>query len=165
MKKSYYEDLALPKGIIFKGNLQEDNEVNEEQVEAFVNGLKRPTWYVCKGNADKDTREWVLQNLDRIKCVTTKTTDPFKNQLRVEYQCSDCEWATTYSGIDIGHKNDWRKELIFAGVQNKSEARAAYNNLNNLRIECATCNRSHDFEDMSGGESEYEDDSFVDNNG
>jgi len=161
MKKSYLDYLALPNGIEVKGDLQEDNEVNEEQVKAFVKKLKRPTWYTCEGNPEKDTKEYMLQNPGKFKSARATTNDPFTKKDRFEYQCSNCGWGTTYGGIDIGHIKDWKQELIFAGVLSKSEAKAVYNNLNNLHIECATCNRSHDFEEMSGGDGEYEDDNFV----
>ena len=44
--------------------------------------------------------------------------------------------------------------LKHAGVLSLAEAKAAYNNLNNLKIEHMTCNVSHDYEGNSDSDDE-----------
>ena len=58
----------------------------------------------------------------------------------------------TEAAIDIGHIIDWREFLKLQKVTSNQEAKAAYNDLDNLQVECATCNRSHDWERDRHGE-------------
>jgi HNH/ENDO VII superfamily nuclease len=146
MKKSYKGKISLPPGIEFDVYWEDDDKVDMGAVKLFVSKLKRPGWYKSD-DASKDTRAYMLDHPGEFSSKIANTTDPFRNTTRVEWYCSQCQWGTTYGGIDIGHKVDWKTELISAGVLSNAEAKAVYNNLVNLRLECATCNRSHDWED------------------
>jgi hypothetical protein len=160
MKKSY--QYKLPEGIKFEPEFQDDEEVNKRVVKSFVSSLKRPAWYTNKDDSTKDTRETVLNNASDFSSKRDVTKDPFRNLDRFEWMCARCKWATTIGGVDIGHINGWRGELVKAGVLNVKEAKAVYNNLLNLQIECASCNRSHDWEEMSVSvDDEYVEDGFV----
>ncbi|KOP26836.1 hypothetical protein AMR41_08195 [Hapalosiphon sp. MRB220] len=150
MRKSYYKDgkgLALPNKITFQAIMKDDIDVDQNQVNSFVDKLKRPGWYYDNnGDKDKDTRATLLEH----KEIRT-TKDPFTNRLVQFWLCESCNNGVTYSGIDLGHKTNWKDELKKAGVETPSEAKAVYNNLLNLKIECATCNRSHDWEQAGDG--------------
>ena len=160
MKVSY--KLMLPEGIKFEPEVQKDEEVNKDKVSRFVKRLNRPAWYMNKDDSTKDIRETVLNNPGDFNSKRVVTKDPFTNKDGFEWMCARCKWATTLGGVDIGHINDWRDELIKAGVLNAKEAKAVYNNLINLQIECASCNRSHDWEEMSASvDDEYVEDGFV----
>ncbi len=62
------------------------------------------------------------------------------------FKCEDCKHFYPYQAMDIGHIIPWKSFLMKAGVINQAEANIAYNCLENLKLECSTCNRSHDFE-------------------
>ncbi|MDI1311803.1 GH-E family nuclease, partial [Prosthecobacter sp.] len=113
---------------------------------AFVNGLSRPAWYSKPGDETMDTRDYMLNHPEKFGSKLGTVTDPFTNLLLRLWKCVCCGHATTYDGVHLGHITKWKVDLIAAGVTTAAEARAAYNNLNNLRIECSTCNASHDEE-------------------
>jgi len=146
MKISYKDRISLPKNIEINVIWQKDEQVDVNAITNFVMSLKKPGWYTKQGDETRDTREYILNHPADFFSAVATTTDPFTNKSRLEWLCANCKCGTTYSGVDIGHKNDWRKELIAAGVLNNEEAKAVYNNLANLRIECGTCNRSHDWQ-------------------
>lgn len=114
----------------------------ELTVENFVDGLNRLDWY-------PNTRESVISQYESRSVV-----DPFSEtgQPILMWQCASCKRGVTYPGIDIGHRVPWQEYLRSKGVTTMSEAKDAYNDLHNLQIECATCNRSHDFERNAAGE-------------
>jgi HNH/ENDO VII superfamily nuclease with conserved GHE residues len=148
VKISYKDRLSLPENIVISVEFQNDDEVDVAGVTDFVRSLRRkPGWYTSAGDATRDTRDYVLNNPGRFGSTRVESVDPFTGLTRFEWECSQCRCGTTYGGIDLGHRNNWKDELIAAGVLNAAEAKAVYNNLVNLRIECASCNRSHDWED------------------
>ncbi|WFE58493.1 DUF4157 domain-containing protein [Micromonospora sp. WMMD712] len=128
-----------------------DERVRDATTQAavadFVNGLTRNQlgWY-----EDTDSIPGTRQALMDASPSRT-TTDPWTDQIIQMWQCASCRNGVGYAGVDLGHKVDWRAYLHTKGVLNLAEARAAYNDLDNLQIECATCNRSHDFERNSQG--------------
>ena len=146
MKSSYKKELALPEDIEFLVTWEKDNEVDMEAVNKFVDKLKRPRWYEDKKghNPKKDTRMWMLEH-KKFKTVE----DPFTQKTMRIFLCENCFNGVSESGVDLGHKIDWKKHLKEAGVKTNEEARAAYNNLNNLILECRSCNVSHDWEEDS----------------
>lgn len=74
---------------------------------------------------------------------------------RVTYlRCGVCHNFTEASSMHRGHVVVWKTHLARVGVRNMDEARAAYNDLNNLRFECSKCNTSHDWEDLSTREQD-----------
>jgi hypothetical protein len=141
MKRTYYNNLALPDDISFVATLQENNEVDQDQVNVFVDGLKkRPGWYKHDSSNRRDTRLFMMERYQpfhtiEIENVTTRA-----------WYCNCCQGTVLYEGLHIGHIQKWEDELKAAGVLTNEEAKAAYNNLNNLRIECSTCNQGHDNE-------------------
>lgn len=148
MKNSYRDRLKLPDNIEFTVEFQEDDEVDVAGVTAFVESLRRkPGWYTSAGDATRDTRDYVLNNPEDFGSARLASVDPFTRLTRFEWQCSQCRCGNTYGGIHLGHRNNWKNELIEAGVLNLDEAKAVYNNLINLRIECASCNTGGDWED------------------
>jgi hypothetical protein len=80
-------------------------------------------------------------------------TEEIRGKLTRTWTCQNCKGPVFYEGVQLGHINNWKDELEDAGVKTAEEAKAAYNNLKNLRIECSTCNQSHDWE---GNDSESE---------
>lgn len=139
----WYDDEADP--LLFNGERdipgkQPRDAQTRAQVDAFLANLDRPDWY-------PRTRESVIDNAE-----SRRVTDPFTDQPTLMWQCASCRRGVTYPGIDIGHRQPWKQYLQSKGVTNDDEARAAYNDLNNLQIECATCNRSHDFERNAAGD-------------
>ncbi|MBL6986354.1 MAG: hypothetical protein ISR72_04770 [Methylobacter sp.] len=148
MFNNYRTQLALPPEVAFMVTWDDDVEIIPTSVKFFVNTLPRPEWYKHDSNMKKDTRGFLLE-LHMKNDLTKEIDDPFTGKTVVMWQCANCGYGVTYGGIDLGHKEDWRTHLIKAGVKTKPEAKAAYNNLNNLQIECATCNRSHDFEEIN----------------
>ena len=125
------------------------DKFNNFKVTQFVNKIaKRPKWYEHPNkDPNFDTREYVLRNPEKFFSEQKQSKDPFTNKPRLEWLCASCGCGVPYPGVDLGHRNNWKKELIKAGVRTNPEAQAVFNNLCNLQIECATCNRSHDWED------------------
>jgi len=143
MKLSYKSKIALPESISFTVEWKADETVNQTTVDAFVGSLARPKWYEDKEelNPKKDTRMWMLTHRKFVPI-----DDPFsKNKMRI-FQCERCGNGVSESGVDLGHRTDWKTYLKAAGVETPAEARAAYNDLNNLILECRSCNVSHDWE-------------------
>jgi hypothetical protein len=140
MRHTYYNNLALPEDIFFAATLQGNDEVDQDQVNSFVDGLNRPGWYEHDHSNRSDTRLFMMERRQpfhtiEIENVTTRA-----------WYCDCCHGTVLYEGLHIGHIRNWKDELKAAGVLTNAEAKAAYNNLNNLRIECSTCNQSHDNE-------------------
>jgi hypothetical protein len=141
----WYTGQADP--LLYNGPKAIDNKVPktpqmESTVDNFVDGLNRPEWY-------ERTRESVIGMYE-----SRSVPDPFSEtgQPMLVWQCASCKRGVTYPGIDIGHRVPWQEYLRSKGVQTIAEAKDAYNDVHNLQIECATCNRSHDFERNAAGE-------------
>ena len=119
-----------------------DLQKDAQMINNFVDKLdrKKMAWY-------DETRDELLKHKPM-----QLTVDPFTKQQMPMWQCESCGRATSYSGIDLGHIADWKQYLKKVGASTMEEAKIAYNDLRNLRIECATCNRSHDFETNEQGE-------------
>jgi hypothetical protein len=151
MKESYRSRLALPPGISFRAVWEADATVNMAGVRAFVDSLQRPGWYKNEnGSNSKDTQLYMLEIRQPFR------PEEIRGKLTRTWTCENCRGVVLYEGVQLGHINNWKAELVKAGVKNAEEAKAAYNNLTNLRIECSTCNQSHDWE---GSDSESESDS------
>lgn len=142
----FYEDYGA-----YHYDKHDNNNVRE--VENYVDGLSRNDlgWY-------SDTREKVLAR-----------TEPFWHNMPHRtifgniafrptrlYECQCCHEFVPYAAVDIGHIMQWRDYLKLVGARNHEEAMIAYNELENLRVECATCNRSHDYEAAVNEEEELE---------
>ena len=61
------------------------------------------------------------------------------------YVEEDNQWMII-DAIEIGHDLDWREHLKNCGVINMQEARTAYNDLRNLKLQSSGANRSHAWE-------------------
>ena len=154
----WYSDQALPR-TVRDVDIERKDGLEADEVEAFVDGLSRSglDWYKDDDDESRDTRAQVIRAARQAVGV-----DPFTDRPLILYQCGSCQNATTYAGIDIGHIVDWKAYLKMKGVTDRGEAMAAYNDLNNLQLECATCNRSHAWEVdeegdyLDGGEPEYD---------
>ncbi|WP_169812703.1 GH-E family nuclease [Nocardia acidivorans] len=144
MKASYQNQIALPDDIAFDVTWVPDAAIVQATVDAYVNGLGKPGWYTDPGQlrASRDTRIFMLGNR-KFQAVA----DPWNThrQLRI-YRCETCGNGCTESGIELGHVQKWRDHLKAAAVTTPAEAKAAYNNLVNLRLECRSCDASHDWE-------------------
>jgi hypothetical protein len=148
MKTSYRNRIALPPGISFTVVWENDQNVDMAGVRAFVQSLKRPSWYKNDhGLNSMDTQLYMLERHQPFQ------TEEIRGKLTRTWTCENCHGVVLYEGVQLGHIKNWRDELEAAGVKTAEEAKAAYNNLNNLRIECSTCNQSHDWE---GSDSESE---------
>jgi len=142
MRRSYRHRLALPPSIAFDVTWQDDADVNQAAVNAFVNSLNEPKWYKnYNGDRNYDTRLWMLEVVQPFS-----TRSDGRGRLERTWVCQMCGSTEGYAGIHVGHTVNWKQHLKDAGVLTQAEAKAAYNNLCNLRIECATCNQSHDWE-------------------
>jgi hypothetical protein len=111
-------------------------------------------------NSSKDYEQYDPDNFERpsgwyentfeklLEVANTKTVeDPFnEGRLIVLVQCAVTGQACTVDALDIGHKQDWKQYLALCQPETAREATNAYNDLNNLRLESASANRSHDFE-------------------
>jgi len=140
MKSSYKAELALPPGITFEVNWQADEAVDQEAVNGYVDTLGRPDWYDHDYSNSLSTRLYMLEVYQPFKTIS------IDGRLTRVWTCEDCKQPVLYEGVQIGHRRKWRDELKHAGVITPSEAKAAFNNLRNLRVECSTCNQSHDWE-------------------
>lgn len=148
MKLSYKSKIALPESISFDVIWENDAEVDQAGVDSYVDSLKRPKWYTHESSLYKDTRRYMLEKLNIGVAV-----DVLGHKM-LAWTCSQCKKPVFYDGAQLGHKVAWRKELKIAGVRTAAEAKAAYNNLCNLRIECSGCNQSHAWEGGSDSESD-----------
>lgn len=86
---------------------------------------------------------------------------PITHQPELWYQCASCHHWFQYQAMQIGHKKAWQDYVEDADPHDTAEARDAYNDLNNLYLQCTTCNQSHAWEGESGSEdysSGYESD-------
>jgi hypothetical protein len=140
MKRSYKDELALPPRVTFDVLWQNDDQVNITAVKAFVATLSRPGWYKHDHDNGLDTRLYMMEVLYPFRPIE------IVGKLTRSWTCGACNLLVLYEGLHLGHKNKWRDELVRAGVTTAAEGKAAYNNLRNLRIECAGCNQSHAFE-------------------
>jgi hypothetical protein len=140
MRLSYQGKLALPEDVVISVTWANDADVDDEAVDAYVKSIGRPEWYTHDHSNRKDTRLYMLERHQPFG------TAQLQGRTVRTWTCEACGGPVLYEGAHIGHKRRWRDELRAAGVTSASEARAAYNNLNNLRIECSTCNQSHDWE-------------------
>jgi hypothetical protein len=140
MKSSYQARLALPSGISFDVTWETDATVDMVSVGHYVDTLNRPGWYTHDFSNQKDTRLYMLEVYQPFQTINLNGT------LTRSWKCEKCHGIVLYEGVHLGHKTKWKDELKSAGVKTASEAKAAYNNLRNLRIECAGCNQSHAFE-------------------
>ncbi len=145
MRISYKDKLALPLGISFNVVWQADAKVNQTEVDEYVDTLVRPGWYQHESSNMLDTR---LYMIEIYQPFSTREVNHISGRKVLErcWYCEKCKEFISYSGVQIGHITKWRTELKQAGVLSPNEAKAAYNNLTNLRIECSTCNMSHDWE-------------------
>lgn len=138
-------DIQLPPSVQhLVSSLQRNDAVDQSQVDKFVDGLKRSQmdWYEDTTSSVLESNQWNKRDLP----------DPFGGRAPMTvWQCPNCKQPTTYQGIHMGHITDWKLELKKAGVQNTQEALMVYNNLLNLRVECASCNVSHAFEQNEEG--------------
>jgi hypothetical protein len=142
MKESYKNGLALPPNVTFAVSWEPDNAVDESAVKNFVATLDRPGWYTHDHSNRYDTRLYMMEIHQPFR-----PTEILGKTVRM-WVCENCQQPLLYEGLHLGHKRKWRDELIAAGVKTAAEAKAAYNNLKNLRIECSTCNQSHDWEEV-----------------
>lgn len=144
MKESYKSRLALPSGVGFDVVWEADTDVDQSGVNSYVNTLKRPGWYRSDtGRNTLDTQLYMLEVRQPFQAIE------IMGKLTRAWICDCCQNPVLYEGVQLGHITDWKTELKTAGVKSASEAKAAYNNLRNLRIECSTCNSSHDNEGNS----------------
>jgi hypothetical protein len=127
---------ALPPGVETKFSV--DDATPQGLIDAFVEGLKKVEWY----RSDEATKDTKTQVLSRI----APTNFPGPNGLEQFWQCASCKKWVPYSSIELGHKTNWKTYLKAKGAVNATEAKIAYNDLNNLQVECSTCNSSHAFE-------------------
>jgi hypothetical protein len=122
-----------------------DDTISQSQVDKFVNSLDRKQlgWYESDlGDKSKDTKDQLL-----ARAMSAQQKDPFiEGRVYTVWKCGSCGSAVDYAGIHIGHITNWQAHLRKAGAKNRTEAKIAYNDLNNLRVECATCNVGHAFE-------------------
>ncbi|WP_282779108.1 MULTISPECIES: GH-E family nuclease [unclassified Nocardia] len=144
MRAGYQHEIALPEDIGFDVTWTPDAAVHQPTVDAYVNGLAKPGWYTDPNHlrASRDTRIWMLSHRE-----FRPVADPWnpQRQLRI-FLCESCRNGVSESGVELGHIRRWRDHLKYAAVATPAEAKAAYNDLGNLRLECRSCNASHDWE-------------------
>jgi hypothetical protein len=133
-------NIALPPGITFDVVWEDASDINTDGVKNYVDGLARPSWYIHDNSNNKDTRLYMMEVYQPFR------PKEIEGKLTRSWKCENCQGVVLYEGLHLGHKTNWRTELKAAAVKTAAEAKAAYNNLLNLRIECSTCNQSHDWE-------------------
>ncbi|HSF54729.1 MAG TPA: DUF4157 domain-containing protein [Algoriphagus sp.] len=142
--KSGYDIQLSPSMQHLVSGLQRNDAVDQSKVDKFVDALKRKQmdWYEDTTSTVLESNQWNKKDME----------NPFGGKAPMTvWQCPNCKQPTTYQGIHMGHITDWKLELKKAGVQNMQEALMVYNNLLNLRVECASCNVSHAFEHNQDG--------------
>lgn len=118
------------------------NDENMESVIEFVESLNRPAW---NGNIKDEV--FAQYSVGTIEVPYYDGEEDRIVGREVEgYRCAVCGKIMERGDMHIGHIMDWKDFLIVQGVINREEAKTAYNDLNNLRIECPTCNLSHKYE-------------------
>ncbi len=149
MYKDAVGKISLPDDIEIDTPNDDITDEQKQRVEDFVNALPaRPEWYKDEnGEVARDTKLTLLAVYPK-----KEVTDPWTGRTIWMWQCGSCKNGVQYEAIQIGHKEDWKTHLKKLGVKTAQEAKAAYNNLKNLKIECATCNVSHAFEVNSEGD-------------
>lgn len=88
--------------------------------------------------------------------------NPVSGRMDVYYKCETCDDWVPYSGVQIGHIENWATYVRDTNPANLGEARDAYNDLDNLELQCSTCNASHAFEEMNEDDDYDFDDDFID---
>lgn len=111
-------------------------------------------------NFDNATIQEVYRRAEQMRIKFPPPNGP----LTVFYKCRSCKKWFQYEAMQIGHIQKWADYVENTQPANTAEATDAYNDLNNLELECSTCNAGHAFEEMEKMKKEdYDDhDSFID---
>jgi len=106
------------------------------------------------GDLKERPKGWYEGTFDALAKKGTRHVErmgPPINQTMVFYRCERTKTWITYEGIDAGHIQNWKPYVEATKPDTMREAINAYNDLDNLQIESATANRSHDFETDAKG--------------
>ncbi|WCN09107.1 hypothetical protein [Marinomonas mediterranea] len=141
----WYDDELLP--VLAEGtpdydlNMIARNQNNVAAVSDFVDGLNRTDFDFWA-----DTKR-VLFN-ETPHHAFNVPIGPNGDQVRQEWHwyVEDDNQYMILDAIDIGHIVDWRDYLKECGVTNIEEARTAFNDLRNLKLQSSGANRGHAWE-------------------
>jgi len=139
----------------------------DEDYEPNLTGLTVPGGGAAPYDYDTFTRPggWYDDTLSALLAMLPEERKWQPGRGLTLVQCGVANTWHNINDLQIGHKVNWRDYVASTQPETVREATNAYNDLNNLRLESATANASHDFE--GGRESEDEDeydseDSFMD---
>jgi len=106
---------------------------------------------------DDETKVYVFDH-----SLRQVANNPVSGRTEFYYQCNRCNGWFQYEAMQIGHRQTWENYVAETVPVDTAEAMDAYNDLNNLWLECSTCNTGHAFEeDMD--EDYDEEDPLIDN--
>ncbi len=88
--------------------------------------------------------------------------NPISHKTEVYYQCASCLNWFPYEAMQIGHIETWADYIAEKAPADTAEARDAYNDLDNLQLQCSTCNQGHAFEEDMGDDDDDSSDDFID---
>ncbi len=90
----------------------------------------------------------------------------YDQRMGVLYQCDECPQIGPYQAFQIDHTEDWEEFVRSTQPETEAEATQAYNDVNNLRLLCTTCNADHNASHDREDEDDYDyDDPFIDDSG
>jgi len=136
---------------------EKPTEEEIDQVNEFVDGLKRTQF-----SFTVETREEVFRNAQKMNwempVIVGCKPGEYRTRLTVLYLCENCQQFLPYEAMHLGHKTEWKRYLKEQGVKSIEEAKIRYNDVVNLRTECATCNTGHAFEKEAEEDEEESED-------
>lgn len=136
------------------------NKIIQRYVAGYVPNLEGLT--VPGGGLERCSRAsfqrpsgWYEGTLDQLVAACIRAgrvqISPVMGMDVVMIMCEGVERPSNVTDVDIGHIINWEEYVDSKQPQNVREATNAYNDLNNLRLECPAANRSHDFEKDTDG--------------
>lgn len=108
----------------------------------YDQGMDRPGFY-------RSSTEWVFEN-------TPSETYLLPCGPVTLWRCEECGQPNTYAGLQVDHRIGWRQYLRMVGPHSSADAQDAYNDVDNLRLLCSTCNAANDHNRVDSEETEEE---------
>ncbi|NIZ15463.1 hypothetical protein [Phaeobacter sp. HF9A] len=107
---------------------------------------ERPDWY-------PNTRAAMIKEWDRLGYAKPATNRDGKTI--VLYWCKSCRhWCEAFS-MQLGHNVRWADYAQSIGATTKAQVYQAFNDLENLSMECACCNQGHEWEEWDEDAPEF----------
>jgi hypothetical protein len=116
-------------------------DANVDWVNNYVDGLNRANLQFWV-----DTQRALLEHSPHRAFHVPIGVNADDVRLEMHWYVEDDNQWMIFDAIEIGHVLDWRAHLKMCGVINLEEAKTAYNDLRNLRLQSTGGNRSHAWE-------------------